>query len=345
VVTLWTLSLPTRAEVWRSLRGMRALPPAAVRQDTHRFETYQTALEQAQQLLLASEQVGYAARPLLLFYGLSQGGRAVAAASNRLAGEEWRLSNHGIGVARDQRSSVGRVAVIGRAQGSLPGVAAALGTETLPPGVRVSVADLWGALPESSSVPLSEPSTTPALSIEDSGGRPETGSGYLVGRIGNIPAIARKRIGSDRRRLGQLLDRYPSAQGWGFSSVLDGHPLDWQPWSDRTWMTTVHWPYPPEDSPEFEMSLAEAKASAYRASTDRWLFPAIASMQSPIHPILTWWAVLFALSSLARYEPDFWARLIRIDASPDANAIEHLLDEALDAIPSIILRALEDIAE
>jgi YaaC-like Protein len=46
---------------------------------------------------------------------------------------------------------------------------------------------------------------------------------------------------------------------------------------------------------------------------------------------------------LVRYEPENWARMARIDASRDANVIEHLLDEALDVVPSIILRAVEDL--
>ncbi|QNE21635.1 hypothetical protein F1D05_31590 [Kribbella qitaiheensis] len=46
-------------------------------------------------------------------------------------------------------------------------------------------------------------------------------------------------------------------------------------------------------------------------------------MTEPLHPLLAWWAVLLALSSMARYEPRRSARTIRIDASPDANAVEH----------------------
>lgn len=61
-----------------------------------------------------------------------------------------------------------------------------------------------------------------------------------------------------------------------------------------------------------------------------WALPALQGTSEPVHPLLVWWAILLALSSLARYEPETWAHLIDVDqpASP-AVAIEHLMDEAL----------------
>ena len=49
---------------------------------------------------------------------------------------------------------------------------------------------------------------------------------------------------------------------------------------------------------------------------------------------------LFGLSMLARYEPEAWAAMVKIDRSVEANAIEHILDEALGVVPSLILQAL-----
>jgi hypothetical protein len=72
-----------------------------------------------------------------------------------------------------------------------------------------------------------------------------------------------------------------------------------------------------------------------------WALPALNGMSEPVHPLLTWWAILLALSSLARYEPETWAHLIDVDrsASP-AVAIEHLMEEALSAIPALTATAL-----
>ncbi|MCX5151640.1 YaaC family protein [Streptomyces sp. NBC_00320] len=45
-------------------------------------------MEQAQQMFKAAEVVGPQTRPLLVFYGLSQAGRAIAAAAVDLKGED-----------------------------------------------------------------------------------------------------------------------------------------------------------------------------------------------------------------------------------------------------------------
>jgi hypothetical protein len=81
--------------VWDALRATRWRPPASASRDLDRQQTYVAALEQAEQLFRAAAGVGVAARPLLLFYGLSQAGRAVAAAA-RLKGDQYRLAQHGI---------------------------------------------------------------------------------------------------------------------------------------------------------------------------------------------------------------------------------------------------------
>ena len=44
----------------------------------------------------AAAVVDSATRPLQVFYGLSQAGRAIAAAALSLKGQDWRLESHGI---------------------------------------------------------------------------------------------------------------------------------------------------------------------------------------------------------------------------------------------------------
>src|SRR6266511_1906721 len=68
---------PHRDTVWQHLRALRHAPPGGAHSGDRR-KTFGSALEQAEQLLEAAATVGYAARPILLFYGLSQAGRAVA---------------------------------------------------------------------------------------------------------------------------------------------------------------------------------------------------------------------------------------------------------------------------
>jgi hypothetical protein len=54
------------------------------------------ALEQAEQMFRAAATVGVATRPLQVFYGLSQAGRAIAAAASGLTGDGWELAGYGI---------------------------------------------------------------------------------------------------------------------------------------------------------------------------------------------------------------------------------------------------------
>lgn len=67
--------------VWGKLRGTRWNPPQAAAADPARRRTYVFALEQAEQMFRAAAGTGVATRPLLVFYGLSQAGRAIAAAA------------------------------------------------------------------------------------------------------------------------------------------------------------------------------------------------------------------------------------------------------------------------
>nr|WP_073966720.1 YaaC family protein [Streptomyces sp. CB02460] len=71
-------------------------------------------------------------------------------------------------------------------------------------------------------------------------------------------------------------------------------------------------------------------------------FPALTGNLLPMHPLLAWWAALYALSMLARYEPATWATAVNVDTSKQAVPIEHLLDEALDAVPALALEVMSE---
>lgn len=88
----------------------------------------------------AAERVGHAARPLPLFYALSQAGRAIAAA--HLDDPAWRLAGHGLRTdPKDAASDVLRRVIVPAAatttklatgrRDSFGGVAAAVGSGTL----------------------------------------------------------------------------------------------------------------------------------------------------------------------------------------------------------------------
>jgi len=95
VPTYYERSVRQAPEVWRSLRRRRASPPAAAN-SPDRGATFRSALEQAEQQFRAASFVDYDSRALNVFYGLSQAGRAVAAASRALHGNDWILQGHGL---------------------------------------------------------------------------------------------------------------------------------------------------------------------------------------------------------------------------------------------------------
>jgi hypothetical protein len=57
---------------------------------------------------------------------------------------------------------------------------------------------------------------------------------------------------------------------------------------------------------------------------------------------MTWWALLYGLSSLARYDPETWVAALDVDRSHDATSLEQLLDVAVPRIPELVSTALSE---
>jgi hypothetical protein len=75
-----------------------------------------------------------------------------------------------------------------------------------------------------------------------------------------------------------------------------------------------------------------------------YLLPELVAGAGPMHPLLTWWAVLYSLSMLARYSPDRWIDSIATDSSPYAVAIEQVLDRAIQVCPELIVSSIRQIS-
>jgi hypothetical protein len=72
-----------------------------------------------------------------------------------------------------------------------------------------------------------------------------------------------------------------------------------------------------------------------------WLSPGSGDAERSPHPLNVVWACLWAFSMLARYEPVRWSGLVDVDRSGDATALEEILEDALDLVPTLLLDALE----
>ncbi len=320
---------------WRELRRRRSSPP--VRMPVARAQTFQSALEQAEQQFRAAASVGYDSRPLNLFYGLSQAGRAVAAAASRLGPDDWALAGHGILARRlDTSADIGQVAIVtssGRVGTSFHRLSTVLDSE-IP---DCTLGDVWACIYESSAFePLD--SAEIFVPLEVSAAVPAINSGQANWHAGASSAnvILPKALGSTPMlTVHDYLAHYPALRGW---DTVERQPSA-AVWPEEGQPLTLYW----EAIAEQGMKGLDGRRVRYRGQT-YLAMPTIGRALKPVHPLMAWWAVLFGLSMLARYQPDRWTAMINIDQNPKAIAIEFLLDEALAAVPELIDQAIDAVS-
>jgi hypothetical protein len=147
-------------EAWRQLRLLRHKPPGAAASSDERRQTFNAALEQAEQLFAAARAMGTATRRLLLFYGLSQAGRALAACSSMLASDSWMLRGHGLKFVAGN-SLADSTSVKDRGMGAYIQVGRAVAGECLAGPTKMPI--LWSLLPELGAVPLDNSVVIPGV--------------------------------------------------------------------------------------------------------------------------------------------------------------------------------------
>lgn len=79
-------------------------------------------------------------------------------------------------------------------------------------------------------------------------------------------------------------------------------------------------------------------------ASGRYFLPVLPLMQRELHPLMAWWAVLYTLSVLARYEPSTWVKLISIDDSQHAVPIERPLERAINHLPVVIADTITEVS-
>jgi YaaC-like Protein len=335
---------------WGDLRALRSGRPGFAA-DPVRGDVFDAGLEQCEQLLRGAASLGYASRPLNLFYGLSQAGRAITAAwSPPQFGPEnsWRLAGHGITAAPlDLDLDALTVHDSGKAPpdtstkplSSFPAVARTLGSASLQRSVKF--VDLWAYLPEAAD-------------------RPAPGDDDRWGPLRLEPGTQIDRPPGHLRVLGIWSHNWPNEQlhAWAqqgmalnnrVAAALEAHYPD----APRPYVKGLQVPFETGWFGErgavlFNVDLGEptdtigqqwffdTMGTKYRGA--QYWFPAVGGQR--LHPLIVWWAVLYALSMLARYEPQRWADVIRVNTSRWAVPLEHLLNGALDALPEVIFAAL-----
>jgi hypothetical protein len=323
---------------------LRARLPARV--EGERESVFVSALEQAEQLMRAAANVGPAASPLLLFYAISQAGRAIAAA--RLD-DPWRLSGHGLKTPAAGRTSAGllrrvvtpdrRGASKGRLQ-SFAGVAEATGSGQLTSGLELGA--VWAAIPE-----LMPPLPQPPLDDEtwrrplrvfrptfDPAHQMLADMRPLELLIDGLPPDAKlESLVQELAHYPTAVDAYmPHTQGMHRDSIVSQVSPQGQP------LPVFCWPDVPTNI-QLRAEHLNAIAPDYRRLGTRLLFPR-AGGKHALSPLMLWWVLLFGLSSIARYDPELWIAALDINNSQLAVPIEAALAAALEALPELILNAL-----
>lgn len=346
VQTFFSLSADGAQEAWRKIRSIRADRPEHLSASLtgHRLEVFHVALEQSQQQFQAAAAIGYESRPLNLFYGLAQAGRALAAASSLLGNkgsddlEVWLpMGGHGLSFRPE-----------------VPQGTSLLG---LPIAIQPNKSDAFSRL----SLALQSP-----LDIE------EVAFGALLAQV---PEIFLEFGRFDLGPIPLLPSGLLSVDLAFFPTQLMLHAPGLETDSNLTLSAARAWmdrypalrPLSPADDglnrlrranqPGYLLVTIEA-LDQLRLLGDEWLpvgttryrnssliLPTVGSSSQSLKPLALWWLLLYALSMLARYSPRDWSALMSLRKSPIASMIEHLLDVAIDAVPNLVAEALGEPVE
>ena len=291
----------------------------------------------------AAAAVGPATRPLPLFYAIEQGGRALLAAFEDDA--EWpnrnaRESNrHGLTDKPDPGYDAwfSRRWLTFKEKGLFPRVLALFDGYT-PPTEAIQIGAAWSALPDLIKTRIPEREWPRAVPVTLSRvGPDDDGMGLTIqldGVEGHFPSAPSPE--SVQARLQDLLRAHPDLAGWQIERVGLGT------WSIETHKllnvdATIGWTF---DDGTYDDLSAMTLALEHRRHDARWLIPALNSANEQLPAFMIWWALLYGLSIQARYHPARWYEALAINVSLYAVPIEDLLNEALGAVPQLLLERI-----
>ncbi|MCG6495692.1 YaaC family protein [Kitasatospora sp. A2-31] len=305
-------------------------------------------MQQAEELFRAAEVTGPAAAPLTLFYGLSQAGRAIAAAAAGIGEDDdsWKLNGHGI-KTRSMDAAFPDVEIRTDKegdQGSFTRISKLL-QSPIWGNAPVRLTTLWDCLLETIDSPISADERvrrTPIVVVPDSYPDPHP----LATAALNFLPVWVAEASDTRKALDTYLQAYPDAVGYDSyvrsGAVPDAGPVFGE--NGNGWFyITAHW-----TSPDPGARGSERRAylrTLTRTYDGQQLFlPAVAGAPQGIHPLMAWWAVLHTLSMLARYQPAQWARHTDVDSSRYAVPIEGVLATAVEVVPRLVVEAIDEVS-
>lgn len=325
---------------------------------------FASALEQSEQFFTAAAAAGPQTRSLLLFYGLNQAGRALRAAQQ--GDEGWaRGGSHGLSVVAETAGGQFADAVL-KAEAAKPGpsfgsAALTLGRSSLPPRMRVgdiarllfpyAQHPLAGDEPDYPSLHLRAAADPSAWTDWVEGGRDRGLRAELVVPAATwemtLPEVGVRQSSDYDRYLTLVrshLARYPTLSGARLFQPVPGH-FQLKSHSVDYRLLELEWPdLAPWDG--------FSDAVLHRFSDDNGtmvrVWPSLpgarevgpAGLPLATHPLLLWWALLYAAAHFVRYEPVSWAQRVDVDSSAEAVALEEIGERALEHLPELIHRTL-----
>jgi hypothetical protein len=346
--------LPVGSEAsWRFLRLMRSDPPDAARRGSRR-RTFGAALEQSEQLWEASAAVGTAARPIVLFYGLTQAARAISAALR--GGAADAPARHGLTLLRPAISeetipALELILVRDKGRGFLQHMAGLLGSPTIP--LDTSVAALLRSLPQYRDFLLGDSREGAPLTIGEGDTRHRNEvMQHISLRLGPLPEhLVRstheggltRMIPPAADEVAEWLGMYPRLARLGAATRVE---YVWPGQEADEWTVQATWPLDlpldMRDRMRWCVDRMDIPDPPYRDGIPMSgiVLPGLAGNLTALHPLMTWWAALFSFSMLARYYPRIWSDLLDVDRSTDAVPTATALESAQSVVPSLVVQAL-----
>jgi hypothetical protein len=302
------------------VRALRASPPGLAASDDDRRRVFSSALQQFDELILASERAGPASSPLTLFYALSQAGRAIAAAL--CADARWDFEGHGLSAA-DDRQNVGATVIRPNPRRDRRDAFSVVSDSTGSPNLTAAVqlSRLWASMPHIDRVEGLGADHHEAILLS-----PEGGGAISRGARIDIPE-ARLPVEECEAALAKRLAAYPDARGYRYQSLViatDRGPIGF--FIDF-----------PGENGEAMRDVDEIGQPLYGA---RYLRPAINDAGDLPSPFMSMWLLLFALAHLARYSPAAWTHALDRDRSRLAIPIEKVLASMRLTMPRQVLYAM-----
>lgn len=342
---------------WQLLRMLRADPPLEAAIELRR-RTFSAALEQSEQMWRASEMVTDSTRPILLFYGLVQGALALSAV--RTTGDNWEFkTGHGLeysceeikgGKAPTLANISVREKLWRNGDRGVQHVAKQLGSPVLAESVNLDV--LASSLHEAREFHLGSDhlgALEIIVSDLENDFFPHQNTKKITVNLFPLPARIEETAPGcfSQEQVEVWLRAYPKLAELGRPrSALRRPPNpqygDHQP---GQWSVTCEWELDQVMSGVQLRDFASGVPDAWSLSPYGFLsagisglaLPLVAGNGNPMHPLIIWWAILFAFSNLARYKPRSWTKLVNLDESRQAVPVEAILDAATRAIPQLLL--------